>query len=240
MAKVSTIVKRVPKPVWLAVGGATLGLGYALYRDKQRRALTMATAPGDTYIDPGTGLPVAADTVSAVPSGISYAPTPIGTVQQVPVGVTEPAETVGAVGQTAIESVGGIFDSAVGAISTFGQSVIDIAARPAPEPIVIPANVPDYTGLAEFIRAIPSAQPPPAATPAPPATEAQKTTLPAGYSAGNTILGKTFPNAAGWRETTGPGDKANKVRTFIVRLTDGKMQGWHYDQKTKKWHKSSG
>jgi hypothetical protein len=224
VTKVGNPLKRLPTPVKLVLVGGTLGLGYSLY--KSRNASMVAA------VDQGSG----GDTSTASDIGggggggdYSYQSVPAGGTTQVPVAGPDSGETVGAVGQTALETVGNI-------ATGFQSSLTEIVtSRPDPPP-------PDWEGLAAFFSA---AQPP--AQPAPTArqvtnTSTQATNAPTKHVDSVTILNHKFNGGVSYRELQGTKDH----RSFLIEFQNGHHEGWYYyttktgKHKAGEWQKVSG
>lgn len=187
-------LKKIPPWGWAIGAGGALGLGYTLFRS--RRDATAIDAAGAGEAD----LAATSDdyTLAAQPSpgGAFYPSNPI---------IAEPAETVGAVGQTALETV-------VGGITGIVESVPALlAAVPVAEP-----NEWGPEGIASILAAMPQA-PAPQAAPITAPKKPPATKPPTGV----TILGRKFPNATGYTE------RANKGvgRTFDVQFS-GRVERW--------------
>lgn len=168
-AKPGNILKRIPPWGWAIGAGAVLGIGYTLY--KGRREPEVLDAPvGEEALAGEYDL-----ATQPSPGGAYYPSTPI---------IAEPAETVGAVGQTALETVimgmTGVFESLPGLIE---------ASRP---------ELPEVPEPPDINITMPSA-PAPAPAPIP------RTPTPTPRPRGVTILGRNFPNALRYKQLPRPG-----------------------------------
>jgi hypothetical protein len=129
-------IRKIPPPVLLLGGGAILGIGYALYRDRRAPTEEVAAAGEQDLAELGSYELATQPT----PSGLVYTSAPDSS-----------AETVGAVGQTALETLGIISTTALetvtqgitGVVETLfgGVPAILSAAQPAapPQITVMPA-----------------------------------------------------------------------------------------------------
>lgn len=188
-------LKKLPTPVLIAGGGAVIGLGYAFLRDRNGGEDTSAV--DEAYVDPYA---YASEGVGAIPTGVAYVGTPTP---------TDSGEVVGAVGQTALDSLLGL--------------VGEILNRPQP-PIVIPPGYGVINPADPGNGSLPASPPPPPATPTPAPTQPtkpKKPGLPPGYHAGGTItdgkLRKNFPAAEGWaRVGSGGKGKDHWVRYHVI------------------------
>lgn len=119
--KPSGLLKKVPTWGWLVLGGSALGLGYALYRDRHSAAPS-DVPPGEDAIDPAL---------------LSSQPSPAGFVSNA-AGPVDSGETVGAVGQTALETsvaaITGLFDALPGIITSFRDPVFPQSLPQTPAP----------------------------------------------------------------------------------------------------------
>lgn len=152
-AGLGATLKKIPPWGWAVGIGGTLGIGYALYRG--RRDPTAQEAPaGETDLAGYTEYDLA---TQPSPGGAYYPSQPI---------IAEPAETVGAVGQTALETVvggiTGIIESLPGIIEASRPPdpvpVTDLPAAPAPQPLTpAPAPAPAPQGVTVLGRRFPNA-----------------------------------------------------------------------------------
>jgi hypothetical protein len=202
----AALLKKIPPWGWAIGAGGVLGLGYTLYRGRRTPDAQVA---GETELT-GDGLTEYDLATQPSPGGAYYPSPPVSDVS---------AETVGAVGQTALETgIGGI----VGIVETLPSL---IAAVPQSEPV-------DYAGLGEFIGNIipqtPAPQPAPVVTTPKPTT----TTKPRGV----TILGRTWERAIGYREVVND----RRGRTFVISWPNRKEMWDTWIPKgsnTRKWAK---
>lgn len=178
-------LKKMPKWGWLAAGGAVLGIGYSLYRDKHAQAPAPDTAgqTDPTAIDPTTGQPY----------GMSVQPSPAGVVYP-GAAPADSGATVGSVGQTALETgiggITGVIEALPGLITALNPVGVEPPHNPAFPATPAPAP------------ATPVPRPPGNTPPVPP-----------GYHKGNSIHGKVFPGAYCWAHIGGrPGVEYYHVR----------------------------
>lgn len=185
------LLKKVPPWGWAIGAGGVLGLGYTLYRNR-RTATAIDGAPAgeaDLAAD-GVDYQFAAQ---PSPGGAYYPAAGVSDVS---------AETVGAVGQTAVESV-------IGGITGVVETIPALLAA-------VPQSEWGPEGVASLIAAMPQAPAPqavPISTPAAPPAAKPPT--------GVTILGRTFPNALSYKELSNPGIG----RTFDVKF-HGRTERW--------------
>ena len=200
-------LKKAPPVVWLGAGGVAIGLTYAVLRDRNTPPVTevpLSAEPGPQQYE-SLGVPAA----------------PLGYVQG-PI-VSEPAETVGAVGQTALETLAEMYGTLIPLLIA---SIERQAAQPPPAPQPIPGGGP----------------PPPPAPAPPPNPVPPKPSLPPGYNAGPTITEtspkKTFPGAIGWARIASGGAGSAHWIDYHVRYTN-KLQRWRYrpNVSPKRWDK---
>lgn len=186
-------IKRVPRVVWLVAAGGGLGLVYAKKRAAKNQAVADATVT-----------PAAAD-----PGALSYSPSPVGAAVAAPPDSTGAAETVGAVGQTALET-------SLTSLTTIINTLLSREYGPNYQQPSFPNNP------------SPAVAPPPP-QPAPPSSSGP--VRPAGYLAKNTINTgtgtKTFPGASGVKELAR--DNKAGIIAFGVAYPNHVLQRWHYD-----------
>lgn len=193
------LLKRIPPWGWAIGAGGILGLGYTLYR--QRRTPDAQAPPaGESASDFYGEYDLAAQ---PSPGGAYYPSTPI---------IAEPAETVGAVGQTALETaIGGI----TGVIENLPAL---IAATPQPQQ----SEQMDFAGIITALQPLFPTAPAPGAAPPPTVPNPPAATPPKGV----TILGKTFPNATDYKERSHPG----RGREFDVYFPK-RVERWFTEEK---------
>jgi hypothetical protein len=206
------LLKKIPPWGWAIGAGATLGIGWRLY--KGRREPEALDAPvGEASLDPGT-------------AGYDLAtqPSPGGAYYPAPIGEDISGETIGAVGQTALETViGGI----TGVVESLPTLIASVPQAPPNDPL-------DYGGLADLVNAIKPAAPIPQA-PAPaakPITTQPKpptTTKPRGV----TILGRTWDRAIGYKEIIND----RRGRTFVISWPNRKemWDTWVNKEGQRRW-----
>jgi hypothetical protein len=186
------LLKKIPPWGWAIGAGGVLGIGYSLFRSRRDPTAIDAAPAGEA------DLAYEDYTLSAQPSpGGAYYPSP---------GVVDvSAETVGAVGQTALETVVGGITGVVESLPAL------IASAPTPEPSEWGPE-----GIASIIAAMPQAPAPQAAP-----ISAPKKPPAAKPPTGVTILGRKFPNATGYTERK----NAGIGRTFDVQFP-GRVERW--------------
>lgn len=188
MSGPKALLKKVPPWGWAVGAGLTLGIGYTLY--KGRREPVASDAPVGEESLAGTDL---------TGYDIATQPSPGGAYYPAPLGSDVSGETIGAVGQTALETV----TSGITGIVESLPSLIAAVPQPTPsDPI-------DYAGLGEFFHAIIPQAPAPApapipTTPKPPAAPSQPR--------GVTILGRTWERAISYKEVIND----RRGRTFVI------------------------
>lgn len=185
-------IKRLPRPVLYAFLGAVIAAGFVLYK----RATS--TPPGDTVEGPDM-----ADTgVGSVPAEqLAGVPSPVYVQPSVP--LPEPAETVGAIGQTALETLVGLIGTVIDPART--QPQVDVGAE-----------------IGEIISHLPLT-PPPAPAPIQANVPTAAPTRPPGYNTGNTVAGKTFSGAVGWKEIPTPDARFND---YHIAFRDHRLERW--------------
>lgn len=205
------LVKKVPPWGWAVGAGAVLGIGYSLYKGRR----TAEAQPPPVGEDSLAGTDLTGYDIATQPSpGGAYYPAPLGSDIS--------GETIGAVGQTALETLSG---GLTGVIETLPSL---IAAVPQP----IPAEGIDYAGLGEFIHAIIPQAPAPAAAPIPTTPTPSTPTKPRGV----TILGRTWERAIGYKEVVND----RRGRTFVISWPNRKEMWDTWIPKgsnTRKWVK---
>lgn len=199
---------RIPKlstPVKLGLAGAVLGLGYAFIRDRKAKQTADTTAP--TTAD-GTD-PYANSTQDpnayAVTDAAGF---PVGYVSSGAAPI-DSGQTVGAVGQTALDTVVGLIPGLVSALAPGGINPT----------VTLPASAPPPPATAS--AGAPGAKPSPAGK-----------VRPTGYHPMpiHTKKGaKNFPGAVGFASVS----RAKGVETFHVAFKDHHLEDWHYDYQGK-------
>jgi hypothetical protein len=205
------LLKRVPTWAWVVGGGGILGIGYAMYRDR-RMGVEEGPPAGEESLAELSEYDLA---TQPSPGGAYYPSQPI---------IAEPAETVGAVGQVALETLAGAF---TGLIETLPGL---IEAGRAPEPVVVGdmAAAPPPDSGAGFTSA---PTPGPGAArprPAPRRTPAPRPSV--------TILGKKFNGATRFHEIPTPGmPHGRDFNVFYPKPHQDER--WRYNTQTRQWRK---
>lgn len=205
MALTETL-KKVPVPVWLGLGGAAIGIGWSYAKNKGQEEATPLPATGTEPIDAYTSdySQYGYDSTGSVPP-----------IYAAPSG--DSGETVGAVGQTALETLGDAFGS-----------LSDFVTANAPPPLDLPALI---TALREPYTGIPqgAAPTPVAVNPAPKPATVASPTKPPGYHSGGRVhntsgtVSRTFSGASGWIEIPTPD---NRFSDFHVAFPNHVLQRW--------------
>lgn len=216
--------KNVPTPVLIAGGGAVIGLGYVALKSRGESASGEPIPAEDENLYPAT--PVAdygdVSTQSYVPSGVAYV-SGAG-------GGEDASSTVGAVGQTALDSVLGLATAAIGALGQQAGTATETAGAVATRPELSPELLAAIRPAAPTVITMPAPQPPPPARPATPVAAAKPDALRAGYSRFPMPVKykKTFPGAIGWARVASGGAGSKHWIDYHIQFPKGKIQRWRY------------
>lgn len=200
MALTDTI-KKIPTPVWLGLGGAAVGLGVVALKGRQEPAPEVPpVGEGDALLTDEYGLE-------------PYSPTAVGPVYAAP--SVEPAETVGAVGQTGLETIGDFFTGFIEGLPELIGSIREPYDG-------VPQSQPPQVIIQQPVTPGPSPAPSPAPGPAPHAAN-----KPASYASGPPphARGSVSNGATGHKEITTPD---TRFRDFHVSYGNHTLKRWRW------------
>lgn len=195
---IKDIIKKVPTPVWLAIGGVTIGLAYAAWRDRntpdvvETEGNTGESELGYAEVDYGVSSPIIPPSVQP-----NY---------------PDSGETVGAVGQTALETLlagqQSMFDTLLGWIENQQPAPLPASGPPPPASPAEPPGTPQQT---------------------PPPSAGRRRNKPAHYNAGSVArnpsgtVSLARPGASGWIVIP---DNSREFALFNFSFPNGKTERW--------------
>lgn len=215
-------------PKWVVPIAAGTGIGVVVLIIRKRNAQTVAVSPDgqSASVDP-----LAGGSTGSAPDQISFQPSPLAVVQPV-TPPSEPAETVGAVAQTALVTLGGFFDRGFDEMGELVRGNTQMLTsfysdQTQLEGTRITQSNESFRSLIEKLN-IGGGAPNNTVLQAQPAVGAGFS-LPAGFTPGDSVRGRRFPGVAGFRLITPPtASGGGQYEQWRLIYTTGQAQDWSY------------
>lgn len=209
--KLAAAAKKVPPVVWVGAIGGGLVLGFIALRRNESADSAEAMAEAQTYMggDP-SAYGMSEDGMSYIPAGVGVS-TPV-------IPPAEGAETVGAIGQTALETFGTVFGTLFQRQAEFDAEQQE-SWRAFLEKVTF-AQAPRVPPNAhQPVPTKPGPQPQIPRSPAPARPKKPPTTI--------EVHGKTWTGYTSGKDRGLTRDKQGReYREFLMRRTDGKFEVW--------------
>jgi hypothetical protein len=223
LGKLAKAAKKVPPVVWIGAVGGGLVLGFIALRRGESADATEAEAEAQSYIggEDGTSYGMAEDGMSYIPAGVGVS-TPV-------IAPPESAETVGAIGQTALETFGSFFTDIFGRQTEFDAEQQEswralIEKLSFAQPPRVPPNA--HQPVTPKPTPIKPKAPPAMKPGAPPARN-----VPARRGKDMVVHGRTFKGILGYLDRGIRKDAKGNYREFRIYHPNDTYSVWgHYDK----------